>query len=144
MKINHLKITWSISKGRDTYGYNICKLTSRSGHSYKCNGGGYDMIGTVFGDYLECEHQEALQALVSDLPLEDYGSTPDKVVKGTYHPHYHGLFIKPDGSVYLNGGCGFDAMRRIAEAIGLDVQWEGNKKGHTIGYYITQKEEALA
>jgi hypothetical protein len=35
-------------------------------------------------------------------------------------------------------------MVRIAEAIGLEVQWEGNKKGHTIGYFVAPKElEAL-
>jgi hypothetical protein len=27
-------------------------------------------------------------------------------------------------------------MQRIARALGLEVQWEGNKKGHTIGYFV--------
>ena len=64
MKINHLSISWSISRGRDTYGYNICRLDSRqSGSRYRCSGGGYDMIGTVFGNWLEAEYQRELVEL---------------------------------------------------------------------------------
>jgi hypothetical protein len=143
MKINHLSISWSVSRGRDTYGYNICRLDSRqSGSRYKCMGGGYDMIGTVFGDWLECEYQRELVELVAGLELQPYGNggTGTKTVKAEdYKNTFYGLFVRADGSVYLDGACGLDCMKRVAEAIGLEVQWEGNRKGHTIGYFVSPK-----
>jgi hypothetical protein len=54
MNSTHLNISWSVSRGQDTYGYNICRLDdTRTGKRYHLNGGGYDMIGTVLGDWLE-------------------------------------------------------------------------------------------
>lgn len=48
-QIHRLDLTWSTSKARDTYGYNITRLDdSISGKRYKTCGGGYDMIGTVW------------------------------------------------------------------------------------------------
>lgn len=140
MKINHLSISWSVSRGRDTYGYNICRLDSRqSGSRYKCMGGGYDMIGTVFGDWLECEYQSELVAHVASLPKIQYGSTKRMQISEEINPSYYGLTIREDGSVSLDGGCGINCMVRIAEAIGLEVQWEGNRKGHTVGYFVAPK-----
>lgn len=139
MKINHLSISWSISRGRDTYGYNICRLDSRqSGKRYRCSGGGYDMIGTVFGDWLESEYQAELVELVSRLPLEScgYSVAGYRRVKEEIKPRFYGLTVRPDGSVSLDGACGQSSMTRIAEALGLEIQWEGNKKGHTIGYFV--------
>jgi hypothetical protein len=147
MKINHLAISWSISRGRDTYGYNICRLDSRqSGSRYKCSGGGYDMIGTVFGDWLESEYQRELVEFVKGLELQPYGNgiSGIRVVKEEINPKFYGLFVKGDGSVYLDGACGISCMVRIAEALGLEVQWEGNKKGHTVGYFVAPKLEAAA
>jgi hypothetical protein len=104
-------------------------------------GGGYDMIGTVFGDWLECEYQRELVELVAGLPLEDcgYAVAGYKRVKEDINPRFYGLTVKPDGSVSLDGACGTSSMYRIAEALGLEVQWEGNKKGHTIGYFVSPK-----
>jgi hypothetical protein len=44
---------WTISRARDTYGWNVCKLYVNGQVVAGCNGGGYDMVGTVFGTYLE-------------------------------------------------------------------------------------------
>lgn len=53
-KIYHeLTVTWTVSRGRDTYGYNIVTLRERGDVVARCNGGGYDMRGTVFADWLE-------------------------------------------------------------------------------------------
>jgi hypothetical protein len=137
MNINHLSISWSVSRGRDTYGYNICRLDCRqSGKRYRCSGGGYDMIGTVFGNWLEDTYQSELVALVATLPQIPYGSTGRKQISEDIDPSFYGLTIRPDGSVSLDGACGQSSMQRIARALGLEVQWEGNKKGHTIGYFV--------
>jgi hypothetical protein len=139
MSINHLRISWSVSRGRDSYGYNICRLDSRSGSRYKTCGGGYDMIGTVVGDWLEAEHQAELVELVKGLELEPYGDgkTGIRVVVRDSDFSFSGFFVNPNGSVTLDGGCGLSAMQSIARAIGLDMQWEGNKKGHTLGYFVS-------
>jgi len=107
-------------------------------------GGGYDMTGTVFGDWLESEYQRELRELVSTLELQPYGSTGTRVVKESLNPSFYGLFVRADGSVYLNGSCGISSMQRIANAIGFDIQWIGNRKGHTIGYTLTQRMREAA
>jgi len=142
MFINRLALSWSVSRGRDTYGYNICRLDSRnSGRRYRCSGGGYDMVGTVLGDFLECEYQDQLRALVSALPLEDCGYSVKgyRRVKEDMNPSFYGLTVKPDGSVSLDGACGFDSMRRIARALGLNLETETNKKGHAVAYYVSKE-----
>lgn len=133
MKIHHLALSWSISRGRDTYGYNICRLDDRTSRKrYRTCGGGYDMIGTVFANWLEDNYQDRLIALFSD-QKEECGYA----VKGYYRmKDYYGLTLSPKGHASLDGACGMSSMKRIAEAIGLDVQWEGNRKGHTTGYFV--------
>ena len=145
MKLNYLKLSWSVSRGRDTYGYNICRLDSRSGHRYRCSGGGYDMVGKVFGDWLQSEHQLELRELVADLPKVPYGSTTWLQIAEDVNPSFYGLTIRPDdGLVILDGACGLSSMQRIARALGLSVQWDGNKKGDTVGYFISVEEKATA
>ena len=141
MNINHLAISWSVSRGQDTYGYNICRLDDRSsGKRFRTCGGGYDMIGTVFGDWLQDTYQSRLLDLVKELMKEpdlfsDYGSTGWIQFKYLY-----GMTYRPNtGKVSLDGACGIESMRRIAEALGLELQWEGNRKGHTIGYFVEDK-----
>ena len=57
------------SRGHDTYGYPILRLTcSSSGEVFKCMGGGYDMHGTNLGSFLTStvrEYPEALKALAT-------------------------------------------------------------------------------
>jgi len=140
LNINHLSISWSTSRGRDTYGYNICRLDDRNnGKRYRTCGGGYDMIGTVFGEWLADVYQDRLQAffVANQDKLERYASTQRLI-----HPDYYGAFVRPDGSISLDGACGIESMRRIAEALALEVQWEGNKKGHTIGYFVSEEVSA--
>ena len=137
MKINHLKISWSVSRGRDTYGYNICRLDDGdSGKRFRCSGGGYDLVGTVFGEWLQETHQAQLQAffVANQDKLTKYGST-----QRLTHPDHYGAFVMPNGSIHLDGACGSSSMRAIAEAIGLEIQWEGNKRGHTTGYFVVEK-----
>lgn len=139
MNINHLSISWTISRGRDTYGYNICRLDDRNNRKrYRTWGGGYDMLGTVFGAWLQDVYQERLQGLFSSRPdsLQDYGNTGWKVLPEFYGATFRPYMVGSGGKVSLDGACGIESMRRIAEAIGLEVQWEGNRKGHTIGYFV--------
>lgn len=114
---NHLALSWSISKGRDTYGYNICRLdSSDSGKRYRCMGGGYDMIGTVVADWLVAEHQDKLRTLVLS------GQT------------FYGMYDRQSGGIGIDGACGINTVERIAQACGIELQRLSNRRGNTVGF----------
>lgn len=134
LNTNHLAISWSISKGRDTYGYNICRLdSSNSGKRYRCIGGGYDMLGTVVADWLVAEHQDKLLHLARQLMSnpEWHGDDSHYVT----FPAFYGMTYVVNGNrVAVDGACGIESVRKIAEACGIELQRLGNRKGHTIGF----------
>ncbi len=144
--INKLSLSWSVSRGRDTYGYNICRLDDRNnGNRFKCMGGGYDMVGTVFGNWLADTYQERL------LALKDRASY-SHLINGGYTPAnredslYGMAYLEKDNRISLDGACGIECMIRIAEAIGLDVERDyiatGRRRGETTGWFISEKESA--
>ena len=141
--LNHLVMSWSISRGRDTYGYNICRLDDRNNAKrYRCSGGGYDMQGTVFGDWLSDVFQADLLKLFSTMPNVDcgYGVAGYKKIESLY-----GLTLAPNGKVSCNGACGLSSMIAIAEAIGLEIEMEYDlrprgKQG-LLGFYVVKKGE---
>ena len=45
--------TYGVSRGRDTYGYNMVTLSSNTGKRFRAMGGGYDMHGQVMGEYVQ-------------------------------------------------------------------------------------------
>ena len=124
-QINHLSLSWSVSKGANTYGYNICRLDDRNnGKRFRCMGGGYDMIGTVFGEWLQHYYQAEL------LKIKDGG--------------FYGMtYLANKNKVSIDGACGIESMIRIAEAIGLEVERDyiatGRRRGETIGWFIQMK-----
>ena len=127
-----LSVSWSVSRGRDTYGYNICRLDdTTTGKRYRCMGGGYDMVGTVFAEWLEGVHQERLQKIRNQA---FYYNGFERNEKGLY-----GMRRRDDGTVSLDGGCGIDSMRRIAKACGLTVEWRGDRKGNTVAFIVTEE-----
>lgn len=141
-QINHLVLSWSVSKGRDTYGYNICRLDDRnSGKRYRTIGGGYDMIGTVFGEWLQDNYQEQLQAIKarSHYITDENGTQANPRTDNLY-----GMRWKTDNIVSLDGACGIESMIRIAEAIGLEVERDcikkGQRRGETVGWYVQLKD----
>ena len=115
-----LTMTWSTSRGRNTYGWNICSLKGGA-KTYRATGGGYDMQGTVLAYYLEAEYQEALQTLAKD---------KDKASK------LYGMTMLPCGQVLLDGACGLSSVENIAEAAGIKVASQRNHKGHLIGFEV--------
>jgi hypothetical protein len=134
MRINHLVISWSTSRGRDTYGYNICRLDDRNnGKRFRTLGGGYDMIGTVFGDWLEENYQDELRKI----PARAYSRFDGERFVGEKGDLYGMTLYLKDGSIRLDGGCGIRAMLDIAKAIGLEVEQEvDRRKGHLVGFYV--------
>ena len=58
-----LKYGYGTSKGRDSYGYNIVRLKVDDIIASRTCGGGYDMRGTVLGDWIASEFKEELLKL---------------------------------------------------------------------------------
>lgn len=58
-----LEFRWTVSRARDTYGYNICALWVDGRKAAACNGGGYDMKGTSLGMWIARAYADRLRAL---------------------------------------------------------------------------------
>ena len=130
MKIENVQIKHSISRGRDTYGYNIVTAVC-NGKSYRTLGGGYDMIGTVLGDWFETEYQDDLTALVTTLQLEHYVGTTKRPANAFY-----GLFVRDDNSVYIDGACGISCVLDIIRACGYKTKTCSDKNGRTESFLV--------
>lgn len=142
-----LEFKWTTSRGADTYGYNICSLRDRRGNLLgRCNGGGYDMEGTSFGNWIQKRFQPELLALVATLPHvtkwhEDgcRWERPESANKYRNADTLYGLTwnIYKNGKqvVSMDGACGFSSMQAILRAIGLDVRYI-HKTNHTKIYEV--------
>lgn len=74
-----LEFKWTVSRGRDTYGYNICSLFVDGVKRAACNGGGYDMEGTSLGNWMQKEFKEELLALrPEDMPKQSHWERAEK------------------------------------------------------------------
>jgi len=77
------RFKWTVSRGRDTYGYNICTLYIDGKKAARCNGGGYDMQGTCLGNWLAVHAKDLLLKLKESfygLSFHDPNFDPGKVV----------------------------------------------------------------
>ena len=132
-----LSVSWGVSRGRDTYGYNICRLDDQAtGKRYRCMGGGYDMVGTVFGDWLQDRYQDRLRE-ISPEAYYVYNVENEGQELTTNRDGLYGMYRYEDGSVRLDGGCGLEAMRQIAIALGLELQRTHDRRGNTTGWVVT-------
>lgn len=116
---------WTVSRGRDTYGYNICSLWLDGSKVSSCNGGGYDMQGTAFADWLQKHAQDRLRKLQANFG----GSTSDG--KGFYGLSFWNTKTKKgqrrwsqhcEGAT-LDGSCGFNSIQTIAEKCGYTLTY---------------------
>ncbi len=99
--MERLKFKWTVSRGRDTYGYNICSLWVDGRKVSSCNGGGYDMKGTALAEWMqEKKFKEEIKKL-----------DPEK---------YYGL-SEYEGKRYLDGACGFNCMTAVLNAVGYKL-----------------------
>lgn len=129
MKNTYLSVKWSTSRGRETYGYNICTVTDGNTRKhYRCNGGGYDMLGTSFGYWMTGNFAERLKTLREENPKDEKSNYP-----------FYGLSVY-EGKAYTDGACGLSSMIEIADGIGLQVEsLYGNRSIE--GFYVTDTKE---
>jgi len=111
----YLELKWTTSRARDTYGYNVVTLRTEDGQKFRASGGGYDMTGTVFGDWLAHNYADKLRTL-----------DPSK---------FYGLTVR-DGVARVDGACGLSSMRAIAEAIGVTVKATLDRRGNYTGFMV--------
>jgi hypothetical protein len=114
----NLVIKWTVSKGQDTYGYNICSLWINGEKKYSTCGGGYDMYGTVLGNFIQDRFYNELKRMDK---RKFYGLFfVGKRNKRTKKRRYTNTFSK-DGRLYLDGACGDDCMQKILKVIGFKL-----------------------
>lgn len=164
MSVNtaYLTLSWSTSKGRDTHGYNICRLDTpqhridykdanwafKPARRFSCMGGGYDMVGTVFADWLEDRYQDRLLKIKHRIACHILeGGKRAQTDSGLYGGTYFTAGEHSCGNEYvsLDGACGFRSIETIAAAIGVSATRNSNARGKLIGIMITDygSEEAL-
>ena len=116
--------TYGVSRGRDTYGYNMVTLSSNTGKRFRAMGGGYDMHGQVLGDYVQ------------------FNANPDQLRAAAEADDSLPITITPDGKVIVLGASGLTSVLRLMRALGWEVSAirSFDRKGRVkaiIGYNIT-------
>lgn len=154
MKLIKLKLSWSTSRGVDTYGYNICRLDDCDNKKrYRTNGVGYDMVGTVFGEWLADVYQERLLKELKDRTYyiwsKDGFKTREDVNCASKRKFsiYGSTYNTEKNTITLDGACGFSEMTSIADMIGLELHavHEGKGKHRKLtGWIVSEKEQQTA
>ncbi len=145
-----LYFKWTVSRGRDTYGYNICTLYVDGDKVSRCNGGGYDMEGTCLGEYIANAFKDRLLKL--RLKEKLYGLTfhnpnwkpSEKVLQREkegktiglerYQEFYSASNFKPTKKhniPLIDGACGKSSVERIMNAIKLNLKYIHGTKNDT-------------
>lgn len=102
-----LEFRWTVSRGRDTYGYNICTLYVDGRKVARCNGGGYDMKGTCLGSFIAAAYADRLNGLrPEDMPEQSHW--------------------QPDRKRICNGKCFEEWNAKRIEAIADDKEYDGD------------------
>ena len=114
-----LEEKWSVSKGRETYGYNICSLWYGKIKVASCNGGGYDMSSTALSNLLNLYFQDRLNSIQNF----EYGLYENNIT----------------GNNYISYGIGVNAINKIIKHCGMSVRVNEVKvKRHYEKYIIIE------
>jgi hypothetical protein len=141
-----LEFKWSVSRGRDTYGYNICSLIVDGVRVARCSGGGYDMKGTILGDYIAIAFKDELLKLKDvfyglsfRIPNYDPGAV---IIEGKTitqrekeglslglerYQAFHAATSKVPTEKHtiplIDGATGFSSVEKIVNAIGYKLKY---------------------
>lgn len=153
MTTHVLRLGYGTSRGRDTYGYNIVRLTDETtGRTFRTVGGGYDMRGTVLADWLVDTCQDHLVAIADRAYYVAPASggyrrtdAPDALYGMARYEYGDAKPIAPV-RVHVDGACGEDSVMRILETIGATVTrtfvHTGRRRGETTGWLVDVPELA--
>jgi len=130
-----IQVKHGISRGVNTYGYNLLSLYADGKKQTSTCGGGYDMLGTVFGEYISQQYRNRLTDLVPNYGSLDntqgfYGLVILDKDNKRVHKYIEGCHV------YIDGGCGYGCVERIAKAIGLTIERLGHLDTNTTSAYL--------
>lgn len=128
-----VKTVQTVSKAKDTYGYNI--LTAKAycqdrpvgdgGKIGQCKGGGYDMLGTCLAQFLSEAYQKELVAMKDKLlQMKKQNNT-------SYAKAFN--YYTQSKKAYIEGGYGYNVVLQYLAILGLTY------KSTTTGLLIKKK-----
>lgn len=159
-----LSFKWTVSKARDTYGYNVVTLRANGTKVAQCNGGGYDMIGTCLGDWIANSmlfrekllkfktefygltfhnpHYDPGKRIIEGQTVEEREKEGKSVGLERYQSFYSASSPFPTklhNIPSINGACGFSSVEAILKELGyfLDL------KSLSVHYSTNLQEYAL-
>ena len=103
-----LAIKYGISRAKDTYGYGLVTIKEMLHDTrYQECGGGYDMLGSALGQFIQDNFQPALLELTGQIK------------------NFYGMRKNQSGSIIMDGACGLDSMILIlTDLLGYEVSYE--------------------
>jgi hypothetical protein len=110
-----LEFKWTVSRGRDTYGYNICSLYVDGRKASSCDGGGYDMEGTALGTWLARAYAERLVGLKT----RDFPAQARTLERSFYGLAFHDPDFDP-GKAVTGAGTTVEQAEQDGESLGLE------------------------
>jgi hypothetical protein len=114
-----ISIRWGTSRGRNTYGYTTCSLRDQNGRLIAaCNGGGYDMRGTVVGIWLASTFGAELRTLKPENMPDRHGEGRSFYGLSFHDPNFDpgAAVIGRDCSDRTFGPDGANVGKTVAEA----------------------------
>jgi hypothetical protein len=100
-----LRFQWTVSRAHETYGWNLCTLYVNRDKVARCNGGGYDMEGTVLGMWIAKRFPEHLR---------------NKITTPMYGLTFHDPDFDPGKAVVPDTGETVEAREAAGESMGLE------------------------
>ena len=156
-----LKFKYTTSKGRDSYGYNICSLWVDGEKQASTCGGGYDMKGTALGNWIARKFEKELLKFnksYDGLTFQDPKYQPskeclkeeekDELTKllgsarlRDFHKQSSSLPTEKHTIPQLDGACGFESMTSILNNMNYYLKYiDGDNNTST--YILDKKEQS--
>jgi len=146
----YFRVRWSVSRGRETYGYNICTIEANrwgvGNIKGQCKGGGYDMTATSLARALE-QVPGIAQKLFDFLRLNQHRAyavhhAPGQTQYAKTEPYdpqlLYGTFLDiPNNRASFDGECGMPSLIAAYAAAGITIRADHSKKGHTVGFFAS-------
>lgn len=96
------------------YGNRVRLQDKRGNTLAKCSGGGYDMAGTVLGDFI----QDNFGRVVAKLDARDFYGLSHFCPRSRHYLNKAGKYSR----LSIDGGTGWDSMCRILERVGFKLR----------------------
>ncbi len=138
---NVLVFKYGVSRGQNTYGYNIVSLYVDGKKVASECGWGYDMKGSALATWINYTFKSKLQELASEQLAEARTKTEqyynDKgggiyglIVYGNYEPNKF--------EVHASGGTGMSQMKLILNALGYELEYITDTEKESVYQLHTQ------